>query len=72
MGALQCPYNKVLCHYIIPIIEGSFKSALHPGCDRHAMISVESGSAQANVGVLTSRGWANFAGPSWKSELELS
>ncbi|KAB1202635.1 Stachyose synthase [Morella rubra] len=32
---------------IIPIIEGSFRSALHPGSDGHVMICAESGSTQA-------------------------
>lgn len=34
---------------IIPIIEGSFRSALHPGSDGHAMISAESGSTKAKA-----------------------
>ncbi|XP_074316599.1 stachyose synthase isoform X2 [Silene latifolia] len=31
---------------IVPLIEGSFRSALHPGDDDHVMICVESGSTQ--------------------------
>ncbi|KAI4349755.1 hypothetical protein L6164_010315 [Bauhinia variegata] len=31
---------------IIPIIEGSFRSALHPGSDGHVLICAESGSSQ--------------------------
>lgn len=34
---------------IIPIIEGSFRSALHPGSDGHVMICAESGSTQAKA-----------------------
>lgn len=34
---------------IIPIIEGSFRSALHPGSDGHAMIYAESGSTKAKA-----------------------
>ncbi|XP_062083834.1 stachyose synthase [Humulus lupulus] len=34
---------------IVPIIEGSFRSALHPGSDGELMISAESGSSQAKV-----------------------
>ncbi|KAJ1412554.1 Glycosyl hydrolases 36 [Sesbania bispinosa] len=34
---------------IIPIIEGSFRSALHPGSDGHVMICAESGSTKVKV-----------------------
>ncbi|GMY07992.1 stachyose synthase-like [Fagus crenata] len=34
---------------IIPIIEGSFRSALHPGTDGHIMICAESGSTQVKA-----------------------
>ncbi|GMY17075.1 stachyose synthase-like [Fagus crenata] len=34
---------------IIPIIEGSFRSALHPGSDGHVMICGESGSTQVKT-----------------------
>ncbi|XP_048235653.1 stachyose synthase isoform X2 [Ricinus communis] len=34
---------------IIPIIEGSFRSALHPGIDGHIMICAESGSAEVRT-----------------------
>lgn len=34
---------------IIPIIEGSFRSALHPGSNDHAMICAESGSTQVKA-----------------------
>lgn len=34
---------------IIPIIEGSFRSALHPGSDGHVMICGESGSEQVKA-----------------------
>ena len=34
---------------IIPIIEGSFRSALHPGTDGHVMIWAESGSTQVKA-----------------------
>ncbi|GAV83056.1 Raffinose_syn domain-containing protein [Cephalotus follicularis] len=34
---------------IIPIIEGSFRSALHPGTDGHVMICAESGSTQVKA-----------------------
>ncbi|KAL2535223.1 putative galactinol--sucrose galactosyltransferase 4 [Forsythia ovata] len=34
---------------IIPIIEGKFRSAFHPGTDGHVMISAESGSTQAKT-----------------------
>ncbi|KAK1576695.1 hypothetical protein Q3G72_015827 [Acer saccharum] len=34
---------------IIPVIEGSFRSALHPGTDGHVMICAESGSTQTKA-----------------------
>ncbi|VVA21168.1 PREDICTED: galactinol--sucrose [Prunus dulcis] len=34
---------------ILPIIEGSFRSALHPGTDDHVMICAESGSTQVKA-----------------------
>ncbi|KAK9995198.1 hypothetical protein SO802_024901 [Lithocarpus litseifolius] len=34
---------------IIPIIEGGFRSALHPGSDGHVMICAESGSTQVKA-----------------------
>ncbi|KAL3531548.1 hypothetical protein ACH5RR_010870 [Cinchona calisaya] len=34
---------------IIPIIEGKFRSALHPGTDGHVMICAESGSTQVKA-----------------------
>ncbi|KAK9281718.1 hypothetical protein L1049_004622 [Liquidambar formosana] len=34
---------------IIPIIEGKFRSALHPGTDDHVMIGAESGSTQGKA-----------------------
>lgn len=34
---------------IIPIIEGKFRSALHPGADGHVMICAESGSTQVKA-----------------------
>ncbi|PON61747.1 Glycosyl hydrolase [Parasponia andersonii] len=34
---------------IIPIIEGSFRSAFHPGSDGHVMICAESGSSQVKA-----------------------
>ncbi|MED6168566.1 Tethering factor for nuclear proteasome sts1 [Stylosanthes scabra] len=34
---------------IIPIIEGSFRSALHPGSDGHVMICAESGSTKVKT-----------------------
>lgn len=34
---------------IIPIVEGSFRSALHPGIDGHLMICAESGSTQVKA-----------------------
>uniref|UniRef100_A0A7N2N3I2 Stachyose synthase n=1 Tax=Quercus lobata TaxID=97700 RepID=A0A7N2N3I2_QUELO len=34
---------------VIPIIEGSFRSALHPGSDGHVMICAESGSSQVKA-----------------------
>ncbi|XP_022953244.1 stachyose synthase-like [Cucurbita moschata] len=34
---------------IVPIIEGSFRSALHPGTDGHVMIWAESGSTQVKA-----------------------
>lgn len=37
---------------IIPIIEGCFRSALHPGSDGHVMIGAESGSTNAKASNL--------------------
>ncbi|KAI4333737.1 hypothetical protein L6164_018507 [Bauhinia variegata] len=34
---------------IIPIIKGSFKSALQPGSDGHVLICAESGSSKVTV-----------------------
>ncbi|KAK6120143.1 hypothetical protein DH2020_046049 [Rehmannia glutinosa] len=34
---------------VIPIIEGKFRSALHPGTDGHVLICAESGSSHAKV-----------------------
>ncbi|KAG6749774.1 hypothetical protein POTOM_046843 [Populus tomentosa] len=34
---------------IIPVIDGSFRSALHPGTDGHVMICVESGSTKVTA-----------------------
>lgn len=38
---------------ILPLIEGKFRSALHPGADGHVMLCAESGSTQVKASSFT-------------------
>lgn len=46
---------------IIPIIEGSFRSALHPGSDGHVMICAESGSTQVKASNFNAIAYINVS-----------
>nr|KYP47591.1 Stachyose synthase [Cajanus cajan] len=46
---------------IIPIIESSFRSALHPGSDGHVMICAETGSTQVKASTLGAIAYVHVA-----------
>src|SRR5262249_53110664 len=46
---------------IIPIIDGSFRSALHPGKDGHVMICAESGSSHVKTSSFNAIAYAHVS-----------